>query len=230
MPLSDPTWPARFAGQDWPKTPKAARELQEALRAHIVLRDQLGPVTTVCGIDVHYEPRRGLAWAAAALLLLQDLDLELSVLAAVPSDFPYVPGLLSFREAPAALKALALLAPIPDLLVVDGHGYAHPRRFGIACHIGLLTGLPTIGVAKSRLVGEHREPGPEPGDHVPLVDHGEVVGAVLRTRRGARPVYVSVGHRLSLPRAIALTLSCCRGFRLPEPVRLADRLSRCHPD
>ncbi len=229
MPPRDPAWPARFAGHDWPRTPKAARELQDALRGHVVLRDETGPITTVCGIDVHYAPKRRLTWAAAALLTFRGLRLELSALAAAPTDFPYVPGLLSFRETPAVLRALTLLSPVPDLLLVDGHGYAHPRRFGIACHIGLLTGLPTIGVAKSRLVGRHDEPGPEPGDHVPLLDGGEVIGAVLRTRRGVKPVYVSAGHRVSLERAVALAFACCRGYRLPEPVRLADALSRCHP-
>lgn len=229
LPLQDPTWPARFAGHDWPKTPKAARELQEALRARIVCRDDTGPIATVCGIDVHYAPKQGLTWAAAALLEFQSLRLELSALASARTDFPYVPGLLSFRETPAVLRALALLSPVPDLLMVDGHGYAHPRRFGIACHIGLLTGLPTIGVAKSRLVGSHAEPGPEAGDRVPLVDADEVIGMVVRTRRGAKPVYVSIGHRVSLERAVELTLAACGAYRLPEPVRLADALSRCHP-
>lgn len=229
MPRRDPTWPARFASHDWPKTARAARELQQALRARVVTRDETGPITTVCGIDVHYAPKRKLTWAAAALLTFGGLRLELSALAAAPTDFPYFPGLLSFRETPAVLRALSLLSPVPDLLLVDGHGYAHPRRFGIACHIGLLTGLPTIGVAKSLLVGRHREPGPEPGDHVPLLDGEDVVGAVLRTRRGVKPVYISIGHRVSLERAVELAFACCRGYRLPEPVRLADALSRCHP-
>lgn len=229
VPVRDPTWPARFAGHDWPKTPQAARELQEALRQHVILRDEVGPITTVCGIDVHYAAKPKLSFAAAALLTLRSLRLELSALAAVPTHFPYVPGLLSFRETPAVLRAMSLLAPVPDLLLVDGHGYAHPRRFGIACHIGLLTGLPAVGVAKSRLVGRHAEPGPEPGDSTPLMDGDEVIGMVVRTRRGVKPVYVSVGHRVSLERAVALVLRCCRGYRLPEPVRLADALSRCHP-
>jgi deoxyribonuclease V len=138
--------------------------------------------------------------------------------------FPYVPGLLSFREIPVVLDALGKLRHPPDLLLCDGQGYAHPRRFGLACHLGVLTGIPAIGVAKSRLIGEYAEPGSNKGDWSPLMDGGEVIGAVLRTRDNVNPVYVSVGHRIELDAAQRIVLACATRYRLPEPTRLADRL------
>jgi deoxyribonuclease V len=145
-------------------------------------------------------------------------------LAVRPLRFPYVPGLLSFREAPALLAALRRLRSRPEVLVCDGHGLAHPRRFGIACHVGVLTGLPTIGCAKSRLVGEHAEPARRRGARAALVDAGEVIGSVLRTQPQAKPLFVSVGHRVDLRSAERLVLACARDHRLAEPVRRADRL------
>jgi deoxyribonuclease V len=183
----------------------------------------------IAGIDAHYAPARGLAWAAVTVLDGASLELVESAMAAVPLGFPYVPGYLSFREAPAALKALGLLREKPDLLMVDGHGYAHPRRLGVATHIGLLADIPTVGVAKSRLVGTHDEPGPARGSAVPLNHQGERIGTVLRSRDGVRPLYVSVGHRLDLASAVSLVLSTLRRHRLPEPTRVADLLSRAHP-
>ena len=223
--MADPALcPARR--RSWPRTPAEARALQEELRARVIAAGGPASPQRIAGVDVHYDRSRGLA-VAAAVRLDGEAALAESALGLRPVTFPYVPGLLAFREAPAALEALAVLGAL-DLLFVDGHGLAHPRRFGIACHLGVLLDLPTVGVAKSRLVGEHEEPGPEPGAAVPLVDRGEVVGMVLRTRARVRPVYVSVGHRISLERAVELTLAFCRGFRLPEPTRLADRLSRAH--
>lgn len=142
-----------------------------------------------------------------------------------PLTFPYVPGLLSFREAPAALAVLRRLRMRPDAILCDGHGVAHPRRFGLACHLGVVTGLPSVGCAKSRYVGEHREPGRLRGARSALVDAGERVGTVLRTRRGVKPVFVSVGHRFGLREAERLVLRCAVRYRLPEPTRLADRLA-----
>lgn len=213
----------------WPNSPAEARALQQHMHGQVIVEDRLGVVDRVAGVDAHHDPNSGLTWAAVALVRLGDLELEQSVLRARPTTFPYISGLLSFREAPAILDALDRLAAPPDLVMVDGQGIAHPRRLGIASHIGVLTGLPAIGVAKSRLIGRHDEPGPEPGDWAPLVDRGEVIGAVLRSRRSVRPLYVSPGHRVSLATAIALVMRCCRGLRLPEPVRLADRVSRMHP-
>jgi deoxyribonuclease V len=139
--------------------------------------------------------------------------------------FPYVPGLLSFREGPAVLDALDKLKSPPDLLIFDGHGLAHPRRFGLACHLGLLVDIPAIGCAKSRLCGQYEEPGPHRGDTMPLIDKGEVVGAAVRTRAGVKPVFVSIGHRVDLPTSIHYVLACCRGYRLPETTRWAHRLA-----
>lgn len=210
----------------WPRTPAEARALQEELRARVIATGGPADPRSVAGVDVHYARRAGLVVAAAVRLDAGAAPCA-SAMGIRPLAFPYVPGLLAFREAPAALEALAVLGPF-DLLFVDGHGLAHPRRFGIACHLGVLLDVPTIGVAKSRLVGEHAEPGPEEGAAVPLLDRGEVVGMVVRTRARVRPVYVSVGHRVSLERAVELVLRFSRGFRLPEPTRLADHLSRVH--
>jgi deoxyribonuclease V len=140
--------------------------------------------------------------------------------------FPYIPGLLSFREMRAALAALRRLRIRPDLLLCDGQGIAHPRRFGLASHLGVLAALPAIGVAKSRLIGAHENPASERGNWTPLIDDGEIIGAVLRTWTAVRPVYVSIGHRVSLETAIRFTLACTGRFRLPETTRAADRLSR----
>ncbi|MEP0841297.1 MAG: endonuclease V, partial [Phycisphaerae bacterium] len=141
-----------------------------------------------------------------------------------PVRFPYVPGLLSFREVPAILAAARGLKTTPDLFMFDGQGYAHPRRFGLACHAGLLLGLPAIGAAKSRLIGRHDEPPPRAGSLAPLMDRGERIGVVLRTRDRVKPLYVSVGHRLTLEDAVAVTLACVTRYRLPEPTRLAHQL------
>ncbi len=145
-------------------------------------------------------------------------------LARKPLRFPYIPGLLSFREAPALLAVLRKLRRDPDVLMLDGQGFAHPRRLGLACHIGVLADRPALGCAKSRLVGQFKMPGPSRGDASPLEHGGACVGTVLRTRDRVKPVFVSIGHRLSLEDAVAITLACCAGFRLPEPTRLADQL------
>lgn len=176
----------------------------------------------IAGLDVHY-PEKHLARAAAVLFAFPErTPVEVTVVEDAV-HFPYVPGLLSFREAPALLKALDGLRTKPDLLLVDGQGLAHPRRFGVACHLGLLSGLPAIGCAKSRLIGAAAEPGLERGDWTPLIDDAEVVGAILRTRPGVKPLYVSVGHRISLHTALDWVLACGGRYRLPEPCRLAHR-------
>jgi deoxyribonuclease V len=213
---------------DWPSDTRGARALQESLTHRIREQDEPFEVRWIAGVDCHYDKPKGLAFAAVALLDAMTLELVESVLASRPLDFPYVPGLLSFREVPAALAALACLSRRPDLLMVDGQGRAHPRRIGLASHLGLLADLPAIGVAKSRLVGKHAEPALEIGASVPLEDKGEIIGAVLRTRRAVRPLYVSVGHRISLGTAQQRVLDAMRGYRLPEPTRIADLLSRCH--
>lgn len=215
---------------DWPTDIAGARALQERLRREVVAEGGPDGVPgLIAGVDVHVSERAGLTWAALALLDGKSLELEASVLAAVPTSFPYVPGYLSFREIPAVLAAFALLDRTPDLVMVDGQGIAHPRRLGIAAHLGVMLGLPTIGVAKSRLVGRHEEPGPLRGSRAPLLDKGETIGAVVRTRDKVAPLYVSVGHRIGLERAVELVLATTTRWRLPEPTRLADKVSRMHP-
>jgi deoxyribonuclease V len=213
----------------WPASVAEARTIQEALRHQVEASGDPGPVRRIAGIDAHVAPAAGLTWAAVAVVAFPSLELEESVLAAVPTGFPYVPGYLSFREAPAVLEALALLRTPPDLLMVDGHGIAHPRGLGIASHLGVLTGLPSIGVAKSRLVGRNDEPGPIKGDRTDLVHRGATIATVLRSRERTRPLFVSSGHRISAERALELVLATLTRYRLPEPTRLADRISRMHP-
>lgn len=209
----------------WNLSPEEAIALQRALGARVVREDRLGAVRYVCGIDVGFEREGSRARAAAAVLSFPALELVDRAIARMKTRFPYVPGLLSFREAPVALAALERLQIEPDLLLCDGQGIAHPRRFGLASHVGLLAGIPSIGVAKSRLVGEHRAVPRRRGGWAPLVDRDEIVGAVLRTRTGVKPLYVSIGHRVSLATAIDYVLACAPRYRLPETTRWAHRLA-----
>ena len=222
---------------DWDLSPKQAIALQKELAAKVERRDRLpsggqDALKHIAGLDVAFEDGGEITRGAVVVLRLADLEPAASAVARRPTGFPYIPGLLSFREVPVLLDALAMIDTQPDILMCDGQGLAHPRRFGIACHIGLLTNLPAIGIGKSRLTGSHAEPGPEKGDWTPLMDipkgggEGERIGAVLRTRAGVKPVYVSTGHRVGLKTALALTLACTSRYRLPEPVRLADKLSK----
>ncbi len=192
----------------------------------IVCDDDFCSLRTVAGVDVAYKRRDGEAHAAAVVLDLETLSVLDQTVVSVPVAFPYVPGLLSFREVPAAIKAIERLSVGPDLLICDGQGLAHPRRVGLASHLGLLLDRPSIGAAKSRLIGTHAEVGGQRGARTPLYDGSEIVGTVLRTRRGCRPLYVSIGHRVSLATAVGLVLACTSRYRLPEPTRLADRLSK----
>lgn len=213
------------ARHPWDLTPAEAVRVQERLRFEVVAEDRLGPVRHVAGIDIGFEEGGRVTRAAVALLRFPELDLVESVIARLPTRFPYVPGLLSFREAPAALEAFSRLRTRCDLVLYDGQGIAHPRRFGIASHIGVLADVPAIGVAKSRLVGEYGALPQERGAWVPLRDRGETIGAVLRTRAGVRPLFVSVGHRVSLETAIVWVMACVTCFRLPETTRQAHRLA-----
>lgn len=196
--------------------------------------DFTDPPRRIAALDAHYDESAGVAFAAAASIrcpdmALEAMALEASALAALPISFPYISGFLSFREAPAMLKALALLpGPPPDLLVVDGHGLAHPRRCGLACHVGALAGLPAVGFAKSRLIGRFNPPGSDKGDWSPLISRKEWVGAAVRTRAGCSPIFASPGHRVSIEGAVRLALAFTGKWRLPEPIRIADALSRAH--
>lgn len=209
----------------WNLTPAEAISLQEELRHRVIARDRLGRVRRVAGVDVGFERDGAVTRAAVAVLGFPGLELVDWAIARTPTRFPYVPGLLSFRETPAVLKALAKLKLRPDLLLCDGQGLAHPRRFGFACHLGLLADIPAIGVAKTRLIGEHEAVPGNRGGWTPLVDRGEMIGAVLRTRPGVKPLFVSVGHRVSLDTAIRWVMACVTRYRLPETTRWAHRLA-----
>jgi deoxyribonuclease V len=206
----------------WNVTPARAVEIQRWLATRVRIEPPLGPLRYVAGVDSAFTDDQCVAgvvlWDAREAKVLE------AHTAWRPLTFPYVPGLLSFREAPAILAALRKLGRRPDALLVDGQGIAHPRRFGIACHLGVITGLPTAGCAKSRLVGEHREPAARRGSRAPLTDGDDVLGSVLRTLEGASPLFVSVGHALDQDTAERLVLSCGAGHRLPEPTHRADRL------
>jgi deoxyribonuclease V len=208
----------------WDVTPREATAIQRTLRDRLVLRDELGEVRLVAGADIALDRRERLGFGGVVVFRLPGLEEAERATAVVPLTFPYVPGLLAFREAPVLLEAFAKLRCRPDLVLFDAHGYAHPRRMGLASHLGLLLDVPSIGCAKSVLVGEHGLPPPEAGTWTPLVHQGEVVGAAVRTRERVKPVFVSAGHRVSLATAIALTLRCTDGTRLPKPTREADRL------
>lgn len=209
----------------WNLTPSEAIALQHRLRSRVVKLGRPQPVRYVAGTDVGFERGGGITRAAVALLSFPGLELVDHAVARLPTRFPYVPGLLSFREMPALLDAMARLKGLPDLVLCDGHGYAHPRRFGIASHLGVYLGIPSIGVAKSRLVGEHGQPMQRRGAWVPLRDRGETIGAVLRTRPHTLPVYVSIGHRVSLAVAVRYAMACTTAYRLPETTRWAHRLA-----
>lgn len=205
-------------------TPREAAALQLRLRDRVVRSGDVRP-RLVAAADVSVRDGR----ARAAVVVLRGLETVEETAAERPVTFPYVPGLLSFRELPPLLAAWEKVRSSPDVLLVDGQGLAHPRRFGLACHLGVLLGIPAVGCAKSRLVGEHEAPPPRRGAWTPLVDRGEVVGAALRTRAACRPVYVSIGHRVSLETAIRVVLDASPRYRIPEPLRRADRLSKLPP-
>ena len=207
----------------WDLTPAEAIALQQRLSHLIVRRSNRNKVVTVAGVDSGY--KNGFVRGAVVVLKYPTLENITQSFAEQRVNFPYIPGLLSFREGPVILEALSKLRIRPDLLIFDGQGIAHPRRFGLACHLGVVTGIPSIGVAKSRLIGSHEEVPPERGAWRSLVDGGEVIGAVVRTRERVKPVYVSIGHRISLESAVAYVLRSTAGYRLPETTRRADRLA-----
>lgn len=209
----------------WEISPAEAISIQQQLRGEVEREDRLGPVRHVAGVDVGFEESGAITRAAVAVLDFPSLELVDHAIFRTPTRFPYVPGLLSFREVPAVIGALEKLTIIPDLLLCDGQGIAHPRRFGIASHLGLLCGIPSIGVAKTRLIGEPVEPPDQRGAFVSLLDHGETIGAVLRSRPGVKPLYISIGHRISLATALDYVMACVTRYRLPETTRWAHRLA-----
>lgn len=209
----------------WSLTPRQAIALQQRLRSRVVTQDRLRPVRHVAGTDVGFERDGRITRAAVAVLSFPELKLVDYAVVRAPTRFPYVPGLLSFREIPPLLAALGRLRVRPQLILCDGQGVAHPRRCGLASHLGLACGIPTIGVAKTRLLGEHEEPPRSRGGWTPLLDAGETIGAVLRTRDNVKPLYVSAGHQVGLDTAIRFVMACVTKYRLPETTRWAHRLA-----
>lgn len=211
----------------WKVTRERATELQELLRDRIELIWDGREITTIAGVDVSYEANR--AYAAIAILRYADLKPLHAVCAATHCEFPYVPGLLAFREGPAVLAAWQEAEFQPDLVLFDAHGFAHPRGLGLASHMGLWLDTPTVGVAKSRLYGWHEEPGPERGNVVSLHDERDptiVIGAVMRTQSMEKPLYVSPGHLVDAPVAIQVVRRCCTNSRIPEPIKWSHRIAR----
>jgi deoxyribonuclease V len=217
----------------WDVTPSKAQQIQREMRDRLSLEDSidLENLHLVAGVDNAYKKgvKETIAFSAVVALGFPDLNVIETHYARQPVTFPYIPGLLSFREAPAALAACHLLEANPDIIIFDAHGYAHPRRFGAASHLGVLLDRPSIGCAKSWLVGQYDEPGPAFGDYALLWDEGEMIGAAVRTRVGHSPLFVSIGHQISLETAIRITLACCRNNHfMPEPTRQAHNLATAY--
>jgi len=206
---------------DWEMAPDQAKQIQRDLAAMVSRRNEVGDIFLVAGVDISAPNPEGFARAAVTVLSYPELELKETEIIEQRVTFPYVPGLLSFRESPLILAVCEKLDSEPDLILVDGQGIAHPRRLGLASHLGLLWDKPTIGCAKSRLCGNHQLVPPVFGSYAEIIDNGEVIGAALRTKQGATPIYVSIGHKVDLEAAISWVLGCCRGLRLPEPTRLA---------
>jgi deoxyribonuclease V len=210
----------------WDLTPGQAITLQKKLAEHLLLKSTFpASLNTVAGVDVSYKKWDRLFHAAVVVLDYESMAVLETITASGECRFPYVPGLLSFRELPIVLQAFARLETVPDVIMADAQGIAHPRRLGLASHLGLWLDLPTIGCAKSRLCGVHDEPGPERGSWMPLMDASEEIGRVVRSRSRVRPLYVSPGHKVDCDDAMAIVLQCGRGYRLPEPTRQAHLLS-----
>ncbi|NQU07184.1 MAG: deoxyribonuclease V [Candidatus Abyssubacteria bacterium] len=211
----------------WDVSYEEAVAIQNKLRQEVGFSPLRRVVKTVAGADVSFDKQSNKIYAAIAVLSFPSLQPVEQAIVEGKSKFPYIPGLLSFREAPIVAEAFEKLSAKPDVLMCDGQGVAHPRGLGLACHLGLLFDIPSIGCAKSRLCGTHGEVGPEAGDYAPLKLRGRTVGAVLRTRKGVKPVFVSVGHMINLRGAIRLTIRCGTGYRIPEPTRAAHHLVTC---
>ncbi|MFN2455388.1 MAG: deoxyribonuclease V [Pyrinomonadaceae bacterium] len=209
---------------DWSLQPREAVELQKELRADVRLQPLARPVKTIAGADISFNKFSTTIYAGLVVLALPSLEIIEEAGVVSETRFPYVPGLLSFRESPSVLEAWAKLKTEPDAVMFDGQGIAHPRRIGIASHVGLMLERPTLGCAKSVLVGKYEEPARERGAWTQMTDKGEIIGAALRTKTNVQPIYVSPGHLIDLAGAIDLTLQCDGGYRQPEPTRRAHLL------
>ena len=205
----------------WQVSPTQALDIQRRLAAKVSRSNEVTTPHFIAGVDISVSKAQGIATAAAVVLQYPELRLVETKVVNGKLTLPYIPGLLSFRESPLTLAACQELTITPDLILVDGQGIAHPRRMGLASHLGLFLNTPTIGCAKSLLCGKHEEPDEKPGSYAEVVDRGETIGAALRTKLGVKPIYVSIGHKVDLETAIYWVMECCRGYRLPEPTRLA---------
>jgi deoxyribonuclease V len=206
---------------EWEVSIARAKEIQLSLAKRVVTESEVINPSLVAGIDISAPDAQGVARGAVVILRYPELSIVEVEIAQGELTLPYIPGLLSFRETPLILAACVKLNNVPDLILIDGQGIAHPRRFGLASHVGLFLDLPTVGCAKSILCGQHQPVGEDVGSHAELLDNGELIGAALRTKARVRPIYVSVGHKIDLASALQLVMKCCRGYRLPEPTRLA---------
>jgi len=212
----------------WQVTPAQAQAIQQRLATLVSKRNEVASPEFIAGVDISAPNAQGVATAAIVVLVYPQLTVMETKMAEQRIGFPYVPGLLSFRESPLILTACQKLTTTPDLVLVDGQGIAHPRRLGLASHLGLLLNVPTIGCAKSILCGRHESVGAALGSFAELKDNDEVIGAALRTKLGAKPVYISIGHKVDLKSAISWVMKCCQGYRLPEPTRLAHLAASGH--
>lgn len=210
---------------NWVNTVAEAKAIQEQLRHQVIKTDCLQKVRYVAGVDIGFANNYAISQAAIAILTYPELELVEQKIARIPTAFPYVPGYLSFREIPAILAVLPQVEITPDLILCDGQGFAHPRRFGLACHLGVLLDIPTIGVAKSLFIGSHESLPLAKGSWQPLIDKEETIGVALRSRTKVKPIYVSIGHKISLPTAIDYVMGCLTKYRLPETTRWADKLA-----
>jgi deoxyribonuclease V len=208
---------------DWDLTPKEAVAIQRKFAGRIDTQSRVTKCDLIAGADVSYSRFSNLLYAGVVVLRMADLTVVEHQGTTFETRFPYVPGLLSFREAPALLKVFAMLESEPDVVVCDGHGYAHPRRFGLACHVGLWLNRPCLGCAKSRLTGTFKRLGQKAEARTPLTDAEEIIGSVVRTKRAVKPVFVSTGHHIDLESAVKIILGARAGYRIPEPTRLADQ-------
>ncbi len=205
-------------------SPRDAIQLQELLRDQVSLRDDFDEIQTVAGVDVSVCRKDATSTAGVVVMSYPDFSMIESAMATEPVEFPYIPGLLAFREVPAIVAAFEMLQSTPDIILVDGHGFAHPRRFGIACHLGIILRIPSIGCAKSKLIGQFDGLAAEAGEVVPLMHDQEQIGVVLRSKLRTNPLFVSPGTRISFQSAASFVMTCIRGYRLPEPLRLAHNL------
>lgn len=211
-----------FSLHNWAVTPREAKAIQADLASQVITHNNFSEIKTIAGADIALDTERNLGFGGVIIYTYPDLKKVERAHAVVPLQFPYIPGLLAFREGPVLLKAFEQLKIEPDLIIFDGQGIAHPRRLGIASHMGLILNKPTIGCAKKVLVGKYQEPDLAQGNQTPLVDKGEVIGTCLRTRFKVKPIFVSIGHKVDLPTAIKIVISCLDGTRIPKPTREAD--------